>query len=80
MSNITDMTEQIQSSAVRCADASDLVDRASGYASEADTKMEQLKIATRNIDESSTQIRSIIKTIEDNACAPADTWFAPRST
>lgn len=65
VSNITDMTEQIQSSAVRCADASDLVDRASGYASEADTKMEQLKIATRNIDESSTQIRSIIKTIED---------------
>lgn len=61
------MTEQIQNSAVRCADASDLVDRAAGYASEADMKMEQLKIATRNIDESSMQIRSIIKTIEDIA-------------
>lgn len=67
VSNITDMTEQIQNSAVRCADASDLVDRAAGYASEADMKMEQLKIATRNIDESSMQIRSIIKTIEDIA-------------
>lgn len=64
-SNITDITEQIQSSAVRCASASDLVDRAAGYASEADTKMEQLKIATKNIDESSMQIRSIIKTIEE---------------
>lgn len=65
VSNITDITEQIQSSAVRCGDASDLVDRAAGYASEADTKMEQLKIATKNIDESSMQIKSIIKTIED---------------
>lgn len=67
VSNITDMTEQIQNSAVRCADASSLVDRAAGFASEADTKMEQLKIATKNIDESSMQIRSIIKTIEDIA-------------
>ncbi len=65
VSNITDITEQIQSSAVRCGNASDLVDRAAGYASEADTKMEQLKTATKNIDESSMQIRSIIKTIED---------------
>lgn len=65
VSNITDITEQIQNSAVRCADASDLVDRAAGYASEADTKMEQLKIATKNIDGSSMQIKSIIKTIED---------------
>ena len=67
VSNIADITEQVQSSAVRCANASDLVDRAAGYASEADTKMEQLKIATKNIDESSMQISSIIKTIEDIA-------------
>lgn len=67
VSNIMDITEQIQSSAVRCANASDLVDRASGYASEADTKMELLKTATKNIDDSSMQIRSIIKTIEDIA-------------
>lgn len=65
VSNITDITEQIQNSAVRCANASDLVDRAAGYAAEADIKMEQLRIATHNIDESSMQIRSIIKTIED---------------
>jgi len=72
VSNITDMTEQIQNSAVRCADASSLVDRAAGFASEADTKMEQLKIATKNIDESSMQIRSIIKTIEDIAALQAN--------
>jgi len=67
VSNITDITAQVQNSAVRCANASDLVDRAAGYATEADTKMEQLKIATKNIDESSMQISSIIKTIEDIA-------------
>lgn len=65
VSNVTDITEQIQNSALRCTNASDLVDRAAGYASEADIKMEQLKIATKNIDESSMQIKSIIKTIED---------------
>lgn len=67
VSNITDITEQIQNSAVRCGNASDLVDRATGYAAEADMKMEQLRIATKNIDTSSMQISSIIKTIEDIA-------------
>lgn len=67
VSNITDITEQVQNSTVRCANASDLVDRAAGYASEADMKMEQLRIATNNIDQSSMQISSIIKTIEDIA-------------
>ncbi len=67
VSNITDITKQIQSSAVRCSNASDLVDRATGYAAEADTKMEQLITATKNIDQSSAQISSIIKTIEDIA-------------
>lgn len=67
VSNMTDITKQIQSSTARCNDASDLVDRATGYAAEADTKMEELIIATRNIDQSSTKIGSIIKTIEDIA-------------
>lgn len=67
VSNITDITEQIQNSAARCSNASELVDRAIGYAQEADRKMEQLSIATKNIDESSTQIGSIVKTIEDIA-------------
>lgn len=67
VSNITDMTAQIQSSTVRCSSASDLVDRASGYAAEADVKMEQLMTATRNIDQSSAQIVTIIKTIQDIA-------------
>lgn len=67
VSNITDITEQIQQSAARCSNASELVDRAIGYASEADRKMEQLSAATKNIDESSTQIGSIVKTIEDIA-------------
>ncbi len=67
VSNITDITEQIQNSAARCSNASELVDRAIGYAEEADRKMEQLSVATKNIDESSTQIGSIVKTIEDIA-------------
>lgn len=67
VSNMTDITAQIQNSTVRCGNASDLVDRAAGYAAEADTKMEQLITATNNIDRSSTQIGSIIKTIEDIA-------------
>lgn len=67
VSNVTDITEQIQNSAIRCGDASDLVARATGYAAEADIKMEQLITATKNIDQSSSQIVGIIKTIEDIA-------------
>lgn len=67
VSNVTDITEQIQNSTARCNNASNLVDRATGYAAEADTKMEQLIDATRNLDQSSEQIGSIIKTIEDIA-------------
>lgn len=67
VSNVTDITAQIQNSTVRCNDATDLVNRATGYAAEADTKMEQLITATKNIDQSSSQIGSIIKTIEDIA-------------
>lgn len=67
VSNITDITEQIQNSAARCSNASKLVDRAIGYAEEADRKMEQLSAATKNIDESSAKIGSIVKTIEDIA-------------
>lgn len=67
VSNVTTITSQIQDSAVRCGDASKLVDKAAGYSAEADTKMSQLLTATKNIDRSSTQIGSIIKTIEDIA-------------
>lgn len=67
VSNITDITEQIQNSAARCKDAGELVDRAMGYAQEADRKMELLSAATKNIAESSEQIGSIVKTIEDIA-------------
>ena len=67
VSNITDITDQIQNSTVRCSNASDLVSRATGYAAEADTKMEQLITATRNLDQSSAQISSITKTIGDIA-------------
>lgn len=67
VSNITDMTSQIRTSAARCHSASELVAKATGYTAEADTKMEQLLTATRNIDQSSTQIGCIIKSIEDIA-------------
>lgn len=67
LTNVTAITAQIQTSTVRCGSASELVGQATGYAAEADTKMEQLTTATRNIDQSSTQIGTIIKTIEDIA-------------
>lgn len=67
VSNVTTITSQIQDSAVRCGDASELVDKAADYSAEADVKMGQLLTATKNIDRSSTQIGSIIKTIEDIA-------------
>ena len=67
VSNVADMTEQIQNSTVRCSNASNLVDKAAGFAAEADLKMEQLMTATKNIDQSSVKIVSIIKTIEDIA-------------
>lgn len=65
VSNVTAITSQIQSSAEHCGNASDLVAKAAGYASEADTKMELLKESTKNIEESSTKIVTIIKAIED---------------
>ncbi len=65
MANVSAITEQIKTSASRCNDASQLVDKAAGYAMEADAKMEQLMEATKNIDRSSAQISTIIKTIED---------------
>ncbi len=67
VTNVTAITSQIQTSTVRCGSASELVSRATGFAAEADTKMEQLTAATRNIDQSSSQIGTIIKTIEDIA-------------
>ena len=67
VANVTKITSQIKDSAVRCRDASELVDKANDYAAEADIKMSQLIAATKNIDKSSMKIGSIIKTIEDIA-------------
>ena len=67
VANVSTITTQIQTSTVRCGDATDLVRKATGYTAEADTKMEQLTEATKNIDRSSTEISTIIKTIEDIA-------------
>ena len=67
VSHMSELTEQIKGSAARCGDASELVDKANGYASEADAKMAQLAAATQNLDQSSMQIGGIIKTIEDIA-------------
>ena len=67
VSNITTITSQVQISAVRCGDASELVDKATGYAASADEKMKQLTETTENIDKSSAQIGGILKTIEDIA-------------
>ena len=67
VSNVTAITSQIQNSTLRCGSASELVDKATGYAAEADTKMNQLSTATQNIDQSSAKIVTVIKTIEDIA-------------
>ncbi len=67
MSNVDSITAQIQTSTARCGSASELVDQATGFAAEADDKMEQLAAATENINQSSAQIGTIIKTIEDIA-------------
>lgn len=67
VSNVSNITAQLQNSSVRCGNASDLVTRATGYAAEADARMEQLNTATKSIEQSSDQISSIIKTIEDIA-------------
>lgn len=64
--NVSAITSQIQTSAVRCGSAGELVDKATGYAAEADTKMGQLAEAIQNIDASS-RIATITKTIEDIA-------------
>ncbi len=67
MTNVSSITTRIRESTARCSSASELVARATGYAAEADAKMEQLTAATRDIDQSSAQIGIIIKTIEDIA-------------
>lgn len=67
VSNITEITSQIQNNALRCRDARELVDKANGFSAEADTKMMQLKEATTMVDQSSAKIGVIIKTIEDIA-------------
>lgn len=67
VSNITTISSQVQVSAVRCGDASELVDKATGFAESADEKMKQLTETTANIDKSSAQIGGILKTIEDIA-------------
>ncbi len=67
MTNVAAITAQVRDSTVRCGNAGELVDRATGYAVEADRKMDQLTEATRNIDRSSAKIGTIIKTIEDIA-------------
>ena len=65
--HMTELSGRIKDSAARCGDASRLVDKANGYTDEADAKMAQLTAATKNIDESSSRISGIIKTIEDIA-------------
>ena len=64
VAHMMELSARIQDSAVRCKNASELVDKANGYAAQADTKMAQLTAATKNIDESSNQIGGIIKTEE----------------
>ena len=61
LSNVTDITSQLQTSTVRCGNASDLVTQATGYAAEADTKVGRLITATRNIDKSPARLSVSLK-------------------
>ena len=63
VSHVTTIASQIENSTARCSSASEMVDKAAGYASETDTKMKQLMTATKNIEQSSTQIITIIMKI-----------------
>ncbi|WP_322168871.1 methyl-accepting chemotaxis protein [Acutalibacter caecimuris] len=65
--NVSGITTQIHTSTARCGSAGELVSKATGYAEEADVKMAQLMEATKNIDQSSSRIVSITKTMEDIA-------------
>lgn len=65
VSNVTAITSQIQDSTLRCGGATEPVNKATGYAAEADTRMEQLMATTKNIDRSSAQIVTITKSMED---------------
>jgi len=65
--NVAAISTRIQFSSERCGSASELVNQATGYAAEADKRMEHLTTATRNINQSSVQISTIVKTIEDIA-------------
>ena len=65
--NVATISSQIQISTARCSSADQLVGQATGYAAEADTKMEHLMEAAREINRSSAEISTIIKTIEDIA-------------
>lgn len=67
VSYVTELSSQIKDSSARCHDASSLVDKANGFAAEADTRMAELIESTKNIGQSSAKIVSIIKTIEDIA-------------
>ena len=65
--NVAAISSQIQNSTARCSSANQLVGQATGYAAEADSKMEHLMEATRNINRSSAEISTLIKTIGDIA-------------
>lgn len=67
VTHVTELSSRIKESSTRCHDADTLVDKANGFAAEADARMAELIESTKNIEQSSTKIVSIIKTIEDIA-------------
>lgn len=61
--NVAAITSQIQTSAVRCGNASELVGQATGFAAEADTRTEQLTAATRSINQCIQSIKTLMDEI-----------------
>ncbi len=73
VSNITDITAQIQSSTARCKDASELVDRATGYAAEAAQNTNTLigrSISARNQARNPRILSSLPCRLSANASSP----------
>lgn len=62
-----DIEKHVDSNAVSCAEARELMNKTAEYVDDAANKMQQLTEAMKNINDSSDKISNIIKTIEDIA-------------
>lgn len=65
--NIRDFDSQVIANSEKCTEARRLIEKTSDYANDVNEKMTKLTLAMENINDTSTKIGNIIKTIEDIA-------------